>query len=89
MFYPHDRWRPKPMIPVSSSFIHALGYDAQGKTVTVEFFRRATSARGAGYSIYQYHGVGAQTFARWLKSKSKGKYFHRNIRNRFPTKRIA
>lgn len=71
------------MIPVTSTFIHALGYDPKRKTVTVEFKRQA------GYTIYQYRGVAVQTFARWLKAPSKGAYFHRNIRNRFPCKRIA
>ncbi len=72
------------MIPVTSSFIHAIGYDPKRKTITVEF------KRGNGnYSIYQYRGVAVQTFARWLKAKSKGAYFHRNIRNRFACKRIA
>lgn len=71
------------MIPVTSSFIHALGYNAETKTATVEF------KRNGGYSIYQYFGVKPVTFSRWLKSNSKGKYFHRNIRNRFGCKRIA
>lgn len=71
------------MIPVTSSFIHALGYNADQRTATVEF-----KCRG-GYSIYQYFGVAPQTFSRWLKSPSKGKYFHRNIRSRFQCKRIA
>ena len=71
------------MIPVTSTFIHALGYNAEKKIATVEF------KRNGGFSIYQYFGVAPQTFARWLKSDSKGKYFHRNIRNRFACKRIA
>lgn len=71
------------MIPVTSSFIHALGYDAERKIATVEF------KRSGSYSIYQYRGVPARTFARWLKAPSKGKYFHRNIRPRYAFKRIA
>jgi hypothetical protein len=77
------------MIPVTSSFIHAIGYNAEKKTATVEFIRRSSSARAGSYSIYQYFGVKPVTFSRWLKAPSKGKYFHRNIRNRFGCKRIA
>ncbi len=68
------------MIPVLSSFIHAIGYDPDHRTVTVEFKRG---------SVYQYAGVSAHTFSRWLKAQSKGVYYHRNIRNRFACKRIA
>lgn len=71
------------MLPVNSSFIHALGYDAKQRIATVEFKRRE------GYAIYQYKQVPPRTFARWLKATSKGKYFHRNIRRRYDFKRIG
>lgn len=68
------------MIPVLSSFIHALGYNPAQRTVIVEFKRG---------SVYQYRDVSAHTFARWLKAPSKGQYYHRNIRNRFACRRLA
>ncbi|MGB8644459.1 MAG: KTSC domain-containing protein [Anaerolineae bacterium] len=66
--------------PVKSSFIRSIGYDPQGHVAQVEF---------KSGSVYHYRNVPKVTVTRWMDCKSKGQYFHRNIRNRFGYKRIA
>ncbi len=71
---------PTQSINLKSSFIQALEYDRETRTAIVQFKRGA---------IYRYAQVPPVTFTRWLKAPSKGRYFHRNIRNRFNYKRIS
>jgi hypothetical protein len=62
---------PTQLVPIKSSFIRAVGYNAERRTATVHFRSGA---------LYQYSNVPKATFTRWLKAPSKGKYFQRNIR---------
>lgn len=66
-----------PTIPTSkveSSNIAAIGYDADSKTLQVDF---KTGKR------YQYQNVPPETFAEFQAADSVGKYFAANIRPDF------
>ena len=41
-----------------------------------------------GGAVYRYFGVPAQTHEELLRAESKGGYFNRHIRNRFPYAKI-
>ncbi len=60
--------------PVSSSNISAVGYDADGQTLEIEF---------TNGSVYQYANVPVGEYDGFMASDSKGKYFHANIKNRY------
>lgn len=61
------------IIPVSSSWIRSLRYrPEQGITMRV-------SKTGKDYP---YPGFGLAEFKRWIQSTSKGKWWHRNVRER-------
>lgn len=66
------------MLPVSSSSIAALGYDAESETVYVEFLNGST---------YAYKGVPEQEFENLRTAPSIGAYFNRNYKNAFPYER--
>lgn len=61
-------------IPVASSVIASVGYDATAQTLEVEF----TSG-----SVYRYLGVPEQTYRALMAAESKGKCFNRHIRDSF------
>jgi len=61
-------------IPVSSSNISAIGYDADNQILEVEFTNGA---------VYSYSGVSSDEYEGFMSSDSKGKYFHANIKNRY------
>jgi len=61
-------------IPVSSSNISAIGYDADNQILEVEFTTGA---------VYSYSGVSSDEYEGFMSSDSKGKYFHANIKNRY------
>ena len=61
--------------PVSSSDIHAIGYDAETQTLEVEFIKGA---------VYQYTGVPANEHEAIMNADSKGRYFNANIKGRYP-----
>lgn len=79
----HDRTKfdstTHSVVTVQSSFIQTVGYDPGKRTATVQF---------RSGSVYEYRCVHPTTITRWLKAPSKGRYFHRNIRRRYETKRI-
>ncbi len=66
------------MTPVKSSFIRAIGYDATKKMLFVKFPK----------GFYSYQGVKSVTVTRWLKAKSKGSFFHQNIRGNYLYRRL-
>jgi hypothetical protein len=74
------------MQKVSSSQINAIGYDAEERTLRVEF--------NSGTS-YVYTGVPPETFAAMLASESVGKFLAAEIKGKFsfsreePTKEAA
>ena len=57
--------------PVTSSNIKAVGYDAESKTLGVEF-------KDGG--IYHYEGVSPEKHKAFVESKSIGSHFHKHIR---------
>ncbi len=63
-----------PTTPVESSNIAAIGYDADSKTLQVDF---KTGKR------YQYQNVPPETFAEFKAADSVGKYFAAQIKNEF------
>lgn len=58
-------------IPVDSSMISAIGYDAADKTLYAEFVN-------TGY-IYAYHEVSQEEFDDIQQASSIGRYFRNNI----------
>lgn len=56
---------------VQSNNLKAVGYDAGTKTLRVQF---------KGGRIYDYAGVPQDQFDELQKAKSKGSFFHSNIR---------
>ena len=66
-------------VPVDSSNIKSLGYDDKSKTLEVEFTNGA---------VYRYSGVGKRTFEKLMETKSKGTYFHENIRGKYSYERV-
>ncbi len=67
-------------IPVLSSNLVSVGYEASTSTLEVEFHSG---------SIYQYSGVPEREYQELLDAPSKGKHFHRNIRDRYPYTQVA
>lgn len=64
---------------VESSLLAAVGYSIHA---TLDLQLRS----GA---IYRYFGVPRAVFEGLLAAESKGAYFNRNVRNRFPYRRMA
>jgi hypothetical protein len=72
--------RPQTMpIPVQSSLIASIGYSVRA-TLDLEFRSGA---------LYRYFAVPHTIFQELIAAESKGAYFNRNIRSRFPYKRLA
>lgn len=67
------------MIPVASSTIKAVGYDAQTQVLRVAF---------VSGGLYEYTGVGQDVVDEWNQAESAGKYFASNIKNRFPAQKV-
>lgn len=61
--------------PVESSMLASVAYHAPHRLLCLEFRTRA---------IYYYFGVPPAVHQRLLAAPSKGTYFNRNIRGRFP-----
>lgn len=60
---------------VESTTLATVAYDDARELLQLEFCSRA---------IYQYFGVPAAVYAALLRAPSKGSYFNRVIRGRFP-----
>ena len=60
---------------VDSTTLLAVAYDSAGEILRLEFRNRA---------IYHYYGVPAVLHEALLEAASKGGYFNRVIRGRFP-----
>lgn len=59
------------MVPVTSSNLRAVGYDADRQEVHVEFLSGAT---------WVYEDISPELFENLRKSPSPGSFFHRNIK---------
>jgi hypothetical protein len=68
-----------PPIPVQSSLLASIAYSANA-TLELEFRSGA---------LYRYFTVPHAVFLGLIAAESKGAYFNRNIRNRFPYYRLA
>ncbi|MGA2220565.1 MAG: KTSC domain-containing protein [Verrucomicrobiia bacterium] len=67
-------------IPVQSSNIASVGYDADGQTLEVEFLHGG---------VYQYFGVPQAAFDDFMNAPSKGSYFQQNIRNAYSCSKVG
>jgi KTSC domain len=65
---------------VDSSAIRSMGYDPESRTLEVEF---------QSGSIYDYFGVSSRLWASLQGAPSKGSFFARQIRGRFPSERAG
>ncbi len=74
-----------PLIPVVSSQIAAVGYDARARELVIQF-------RAAGRNderLYAYGGVPPELAAGLVTALSPGSFFHRHIRNAgYPCRRL-
>lgn len=59
---------------VKSSNIKSIGYDADSKTLEVEFI---------GGRLYQYKNVDSEKHDALMKSESVGKFYAANIKNKY------
>ncbi len=66
-------------VSVVSSTLASVGYAPRTRTLEVRF----TSG-----SVYRYFGVSRRVYAELLAASSKGAYFNRHIRDRFPYARL-
>ena len=62
-------------VAVSSSNLSSVGYDPDSQTLEIEFHHGG---------VYQYAGVPREVFEGLISAESQGKYFHANIKNRYP-----
>ena len=67
------------MIPVNSSNLKAVGSNESTGTLEIEFY---------GGRVYQYSGVSKSTYDQLMAAESHGRFFHRFIKDRYPTIRI-
>jgi hypothetical protein len=67
------------VVAVESSTIASVGYDLTLGLLQLEFCSRA---------IYHYFGVPGGVHEALLEAPSKGSYFNRAIRGRFPYRRL-
>jgi hypothetical protein len=59
------------MIPVSSSNLTAVGYDAENAILRIQFHSSG---------LYDYHGVSEDVYQALLAAGSKGQFFDQNIK---------
>jgi hypothetical protein len=67
------------MSPVKSGQIAEIGHD--GDTLAVRFKH--------GGTLYHYHGVTADDFAKFQKSESLGSHLHKHIKTKFKFTKIG
>lgn len=68
-----------PMLPVQSTMANAVGYDPHQNLLQVEF---------QDGSVYQYEGVNAKTWQSLQETDSPGKFFNREIKGNYRSRRI-
>ena len=66
-------------IKVESTNIKSIGYNEVKVILEIEFLNG---------SIYNYFKVKPKTFKEIMKAESKGKYFHKNIREKYEYLRV-
>jgi hypothetical protein len=65
---------------LSSSSLSCIAYAADLRLLRIEF---------ASGEIYYYSGVPEATYAHLVQAESKGQYFNKMIRNRFPYEKAS
>lgn len=65
--------------PVHSSNIRSVGYEAESRTLEVEF-------QSGG--IYQYSGVPENVYQGLMQAASKGVYFHNRVKHWYPSRKV-
>ena len=66
-------------IPVSSSMIRSIGYDAESQILEIEFCKGG---------VYQYSEVPQAEYDSLMATDSHGKYFLGNIKERYATAKM-
>jgi hypothetical protein len=66
-------------LPVSSTTIKSVGYDPDGLLLEVQF-------RPSG--IYRYSRVPVERYLNLMNASSKGRYFNRYIKGKYPFKKV-
>ena len=61
--------------PVRSSSIRSVGYEVETQTLELVFH---------GGKVYRYSGVMEAIYLGLMRAASKGSYFHRYIKDRYP-----
>ena len=67
-------------IPVASSNVASIGYDADAQVLEIEFVNGG---------VYQYMNVPREAFDELQSAASKGSYVSQNIKNRYPYTRVG
>lgn len=68
------------VVAVESSTLAAVGYDAGGQLLQLEFRSRA---------VHHYFDVPATVHRALLSAESKGSFFNRSIRGRFSYRQVS
>ena len=68
------------MIPVSSSNVESIGYDAETQTLQIRFLNGG---------VYLYRNVPPMEFEQLLNAPSIGSYFNRNIKGSYAYEKIG
>ena len=68
------------MVPVMSSDLSSVGYDAASRTLYVRFHKGGT---------YSYSNVPEGVYRGLMNAPSKGRYFRENIRTTYAYRRIG
>ena len=66
-------------LPIQSSNLEAVGYDADNLVLEVEF---------KSGSVYQYEGVPISVYDALMVAPSAGRYFYDAIRDKYPTTQV-
>ena len=66
---------PVTMVPVVSSDLANVGYHARKQELHIRF--------RSSMHVYVYSGVSAEVHRSLMDASSKGRYFHRHIKNRY------
>lgn len=67
------------VMPVASTTLVTIGYDHGTQLLRLQFHSR---------TVYYYYGVSVDVYQSLLLAPSKGAYFNRNIRGRFPFQKL-
>ena len=68
-----------PMNLVDSSLLHSIGYDAQTKTLFVNFLNGG---------LYRYENVPQKVYDDFQAAESAGKFFLTKIKGQYPTRKV-